>query len=141
MTSEIVLGIHLRFHRHTPEQAAVCLAFHQPAANQLRANGLRWTAEESTQQGWKVLGDGQGGYGTGLKNCLTLSQPSGPGVTKPRQQSSGFSNTPKRQPSRKKPPQSRLPSSWRFTNLQPISSGPTTSAGRRKKAWAKAGKS
>ena len=40
MTSGIVLGIRLRFHHHTPEQAAVCLAFHQPAANQLRGNDL-----------------------------------------------------------------------------------------------------
>ena len=42
----VVLGIRLHFHHHPPEQAAVCLAFHQPTANQLRGNDLRWTAEE-----------------------------------------------------------------------------------------------
>ena len=35
----------------------------------------------------------------------------------------------------------QAPSAWRFTNLQPISSGATTSAGRRKKAWGRGGKS
>ena len=38
-------------------------------------------------------------------------------------------------------PKSKLPLSWRFTNLQPIKPGPTTSAERQKKAWGKAGKS
>ena len=37
-------------------------------------------------------------------------------------------------------PHSRLPSVWRFTNRQTISSGATTSAGRQKKAWDRAGK-
>ena len=58
----VVLGIRLRFHHHTPEQAAVCLPFHQPAANQLRGNDLRWTAEEGVGQGWEE----RGGYGSGL---------------------------------------------------------------------------
>ena len=74
MTSGIVLGIRLCFHNHAPEQAAVCLAFHQPAANQLRGNDLRWTAEEGVGQGWEILGDGLGGYGSGLKTRLTLTQ-------------------------------------------------------------------
>ena len=65
MASEVVLGIRLRFHNHAPEQAAVCLAFHQPAANQFRGNDLRWTAEEGVGQRWEVLG-GRGGYGNGL---------------------------------------------------------------------------
>ena len=46
VASRVVLGIRLCFHHHTPEDAAVYLAFHQPAANQLRGNDLRWTAEE-----------------------------------------------------------------------------------------------
>ena len=46
MTGGIVLGIRLSFNDHAPEQAAVVLAFHQPAANQLRGNDLRWTTEE-----------------------------------------------------------------------------------------------
>ena len=33
LTSVVVLGIRLRFHHNTPEQAAVYLALHQPAAN------------------------------------------------------------------------------------------------------------
>ena len=45
----VVQVMRLRFHHHTPEQAAVCLAFHQPAANQLRGNDLRWTAEEGVE--------------------------------------------------------------------------------------------
>ena len=30
---------------------------------------------------------------------------------------------------------------WRFTNLQPTKTGPTTSAGRQKKGWGRAVKS
>ena len=62
MTGGIVLGIRLRFHHHTPEQAAVCLAFNQPAANQLRGNDLRWTTKEGVGQ---VTGE-RGGYGSGF---------------------------------------------------------------------------
>ena len=72
VTGGLFLGIRLRFHHHTPEHAAICLAFHQPAANQFRGNDLRWTAEEDVGQGWEVLGGGLGGYGSGLKTCLTL---------------------------------------------------------------------
>ena len=70
VAGEVVLGICLRFHHHTPEQAAVCLAFHQPAANQLRGNDLRWTAEEGVGQGWvaqAVAMGGRGGYESGYK--------------------------------------------------------------------------
>ena len=66
MTSGIVLGIGLCFHNHAPQQASVVLAFHQPAANQLRGNDLRWAAEEGLGQGLEVLGDGLGGYGSGF---------------------------------------------------------------------------
>ena len=68
----VVLGIRLRFHHHTPEQAAVCLPFHQQAANQLRGNDLRWTAEEGVGQGWKALDDGLGGYGSGCWSPFIL---------------------------------------------------------------------
>ena len=74
MTSGVVLGIRLRFHHHTPEQAAVCLAFQQPAANQLRGNDLRWTAEEGLGQGCEIVGDGVGGYENGYKRLLNLKQ-------------------------------------------------------------------
>ena len=70
MTGGIVLGIGLSFHNHPPKQAAVVLAFHQPAANQLRGNDLRWAAEEGFREG---LGE-RGGYGRGLNTCLTLAQ-------------------------------------------------------------------
>ena len=70
MTGGIVLGIRLRFHNHPPEQAAVCLAFHQPAAHQIRGNDLGRTAEEVAGQGWESVG----GYGSGLKTSLTLVQ-------------------------------------------------------------------
>ena len=63
MTGGIVLGIGLCFHDHAPEQAAVVLAFHQPATHQIRGNDLRWTAEEGVGQDWKILGDGLDGWG------------------------------------------------------------------------------
>ena len=66
MTGGIVLGISLRFHDHAPEQAAIGSTFHQPAANQLRGNELRWTAEEGLGQGCEIAGDGLGGYESGL---------------------------------------------------------------------------
>ena len=47
----VVLGIRLRFHNHAPKQRTIRLAFHQPAANQLRGDDLRWTAEEGVGQG------------------------------------------------------------------------------------------
>ena len=65
MAGGVVLGIRLRFHDDAPEQAAACLAFHQPASNQLRGNDLRWTAEERERQGWEMLGDGLGGCKSG----------------------------------------------------------------------------
>ena len=62
MTSGIILGIGLGFNDHAPEQAAVVLAFHQPAANQRRGNDLRWTAEEELRESRKILSDGLGDY-------------------------------------------------------------------------------
>ena len=46
------------------------------------------------------------GYGSDLNIGLTLAQTLGTSMSKPRKQSSGFSNTPKTQSSRKKPVQS-----------------------------------
>ena len=45
---------------------------HQPAANQLRGNDLRLTAEEGVGQGWEILGDGLGGYGSGCWSHFIL---------------------------------------------------------------------
>ena len=60
----VVLGIRLRFQHHTPEQAAVYLPFHQPTANQLRGNDLRWAGEEGLGEGLgKRGGCGMGGNG------------------------------------------------------------------------------
>ena len=50
VTSGIVLGIDLGLNDHAPEQAAVVLAIHQPAANQRRRNDLHWTAKEGLGQ-------------------------------------------------------------------------------------------
>ena len=74
MTSGIVLGIGLGFNDHAPEQAAVVLAFHQPAAHQIGAHDLSRTAEEVFMKSREIFGDGLGGYGGGLKTCLTLTQ-------------------------------------------------------------------
>ena len=62
----VVLGIRLRFDHHTPEQAAVCLAFHQPAGTQLRVNNLCLRTEEGVGQGWEALGDGIVSHGSGF---------------------------------------------------------------------------
>jgi len=49
----LLLGIRLRFHHHAPKQAAVLLAFHQQAADELGCNNLSGAGEE----GWGgVLG-------------------------------------------------------------------------------------
>ena len=67
MTSGIILGIGLGFNDHAPEQAAIVLAFHQPAAHQVRTHDFRRAAEERKRKGWELLGDGQDGYESGLK--------------------------------------------------------------------------
>ena len=74
MTGGIVLGIRLRFHDHAPQQTSVRLAFHQPAANQLRGNDLRWTAEEGLGQGCEIVGDGVGAMKMAQKRLLNLKQ-------------------------------------------------------------------
>ena len=72
MTSGIVLGIGLGFNDHAPEQAAVVLAFHQPAADELRSNDLGWTAEEGLRESGDNVGNGRGSYGSGLGEGLNL---------------------------------------------------------------------
>ena len=66
------MGIRLGFHHHAPEQAAIRLAFHQPAANQLRSNNFCGAAEEGLRQGWEILGDEGGGYGRGCWSPFIL---------------------------------------------------------------------
>ena len=51
MAGGLILGIRLRFHNHTPEQAAIVLEFYQPAAHQIGGNDFRWAAEEGVGQG------------------------------------------------------------------------------------------
>ena len=52
----------LGFHHHTPEQAAVCLAFHQQATDKVGGDELGGAGEEGLGKG---LGE-RGGYGSGL---------------------------------------------------------------------------
>ena len=65
MASGVVLGLRLGFHHHTPEQAAVLLAFHQQAADEVVGDQLSAAEEEAAGESWGVLG-GRGGYGFGL---------------------------------------------------------------------------
>ena len=69
MAGGVVLRIRLRFHNYAPEQAAVLLAFHQPAPDELGGDKLGGAAEEGLGERWEVLGDGRGGYGRG---CFRL---------------------------------------------------------------------
>ena len=56
------MGIRLGFHQHTPKQAAVLLAFHQEAANQVGGDQLGRAGEEGLGEGLRK----RGGYGSGL---------------------------------------------------------------------------
>jgi len=58
----LLLRIRLGFHHHAPKQAAVLLALHQQAADQLRRNLLGGAGEEGLRECW----EGLGGYGSGL---------------------------------------------------------------------------
>ena len=62
MASGLLLGILLRFHHHTPKQAAVLLAFHQQATNQVGGDQLGGAGEKDLGERWGVLG----GYGSGF---------------------------------------------------------------------------
>ena len=51
---EVVLGIRLRFHHHTPQQAAVVLAFHQQAADEVGGDQLGGAGEEGFREPGKA---------------------------------------------------------------------------------------
>ena len=53
----------MRLRNQAPEQAVVCLVFHQPAADEIGSYHLCWSAEEGVVKGWEILDDGLGGYG------------------------------------------------------------------------------
>ena len=61
-----VLGTCLRFHNHAPEELTRRLAFHQQAADELGGNGFGGADEERMRERWEILGNGRGGYGSGL---------------------------------------------------------------------------
>ena len=46
VAGRVVLGIRLRFNNHPPEQAAIVLTFHQPAANEIWGDKLCRAGEE-----------------------------------------------------------------------------------------------
>ena len=56
---------------HAPPQTTVRLAFHQPAARQLRTHYFCLTAEKGLRQCWEILGDERSNYG---KAIAELSQ-------------------------------------------------------------------
>ena len=68
MAGGVVLGIRLGFHHHAPKQAAVLLAFHQQATDEVGGDQLGRAGEEGLGERWGVLG-GRGGYGSG---CWSL---------------------------------------------------------------------
>ena len=70
MASGLLLGIRLGFHHHAPEQAAVLLAFHQQATDEVGGDQLGGAGEEGVRERWRLLG-GCGGYGSGLAATLT----------------------------------------------------------------------
>ena len=70
----IILGIRLCFHDHAPKQAAVALAFHQPATHQVWSNDLCWAAEESVGKGGEILSDGEDRDGRSQNTSLTLTR-------------------------------------------------------------------
>ena len=56
----VVLGIRLGFHNHAPKLAAVCLAFHQQATNEVGGDQLGRTGEKGWGERWKIPGVGLG---------------------------------------------------------------------------------
>jgi hypothetical protein len=72
MASGLLLGIRLGFHHHSPEQAAVLLAFHQQATDEVGSDQLGRAGEKALGKGWEVLSDGLGGYRSGLKCPVEL---------------------------------------------------------------------
>ena len=62
MAGGFILGIRLCFHNHAPKQAAVLLAFHQPATDQLRTHDLSGARKERERQVLQFLDDGLAVY-------------------------------------------------------------------------------
>ncbi len=59
----------LGFHHHSPEQAAVLLAFHQQATDELGADQLGRTRENGLREGW----EGFYGFVSGLEDILRMA--------------------------------------------------------------------
>ena len=66
MTGGIVLRIGLCFHDHAPEQAAVVLAFHQPATDEVGTHDLGGAGEERFGESREILIDVRESYERGL---------------------------------------------------------------------------
>ena len=71
----VVLGIRLRFQHHTPQQAAVYLAFHQQEADELGGNDLRWAGKEGLGEGLGKRGEYRSGLGGGSRSTFELKLP------------------------------------------------------------------
>jgi hypothetical protein len=56
MTSGLVLGISLGFHKYAPQQLASGLAFHQQAADEVGGDNFGGAGEESLGEGREGLG-------------------------------------------------------------------------------------
>ena len=61
-----------------PELIGCRLVKCQDNGSLLWGNDLRWTAEEGLGQGWRILGDGSGGYGSDLRNLSYAFEERGP---------------------------------------------------------------
>jgi hypothetical protein len=70
MAGRLLLRIRLRFHNHAPKQAAVLLAFHQQAPDQLGGIDLGRASKEGLEEGW------EGFYGFGSGCCCLVLAPS-----------------------------------------------------------------
>ena len=70
MAGGIVLGIRLGFHNHAREKTAVVLAFHQPAANQIRCHNFCRAAEERLRESVEFLSDWLVGCRSGLEHAF-----------------------------------------------------------------------
>ena len=57
MAGGVVLGIRLGFRHHAPKKAAVLLAFHQQATDQVGSDQLGRATEERPRQSGEELGD------------------------------------------------------------------------------------
>jgi hypothetical protein len=62
VAGRVLLRIRLRFHNHAPQKAAIGLAFHQQATDEVGGDQLGGAGEEGLGEGW----EGFYGYGSGL---------------------------------------------------------------------------